>query len=118
MEKSLAEKISLDEETKESDTTATESLNTSTVSADSVDNETYSEDDIKKAEEYKSQGNDFFKCNSYQNLSNLYSWQFRESPRHVFRGYLLQSAEKAKGSVLREPCIREHQAGELRDRSL
>ena len=54
MEKSLAEKISLDEETKESDTTATESLNTSTVSADSADNETYSEDDIKKAEEYKS----------------------------------------------------------------
>jgi hypothetical protein len=36
MEKSLAEKISLDEETKEiADTTATESLNTSTMSADS-----------------------------------------------------------------------------------
>lgn len=53
MEKSLAEKISLEEENKDSETTATESLNTSTISAESNDNETYSEEDIKKADEYK-----------------------------------------------------------------
>lgn len=62
MEASLAEKISLDEETKDSETTATESLNTSTVSAESNDTEVYSEEEIKKAEEYKGQGNEFFKC--------------------------------------------------------
>jgi serine/threonine-protein phosphatase 5 len=62
MEKSLAEKISLDEETKDSETTATESLNTSSVSAESNDTEIYSEEDIKKADEYKGQGNEFFKC--------------------------------------------------------
>ena len=62
METSLAEKISLDEETKESETTATESLNTSSVSAESNDTEVYSEEDMKKADEYKGQGNEFFKC--------------------------------------------------------
>ena len=62
MEASLAEKISLDEEVKDSETTATESLNTSSVSAESNDTEIYSEEDIKKAEEYKGQGNEFFKC--------------------------------------------------------
>ena len=62
MEASLAEKISLDEEVKDSETTTTESLNTSSVSAESNDTEIYSEEDIKKAEEYKGQGNEFFKC--------------------------------------------------------
>jgi hypothetical protein len=62
METSLAEKISLDEETKESETTATESLNTSSVSVESNDTEVYSEEDMKKADEYKGQGNEFFKC--------------------------------------------------------
>ena len=64
MEKSLAEKISLldSEENKDNETTATESLNTSGISGDSGDHEIYSEEDIKKAEEYKSQGNEFFKC--------------------------------------------------------
>lgn len=68
MEKSLAEKISLDEENKTGDaeTTATESLNTSIMSDDSKENvessNDFSEDEIKKAEEYKTQGNEFFKC--------------------------------------------------------
>jgi len=66
MEKSLAEKISLDEEIKttgDAETTATESLNTSTVSAESSESPSdFSEEDIKKAEEYKTQGNEFFKC--------------------------------------------------------
>ena len=62
METSLAEKISLEEETKDSETTATESLNTSSVSAESNDTEIYSEEEIKKADEYKGQGNEFFKC--------------------------------------------------------
>lgn len=53
MEQSLAEKISLDEEVKDSETTATESLNTSTVSAESNENETFTEEDIKRAEEFK-----------------------------------------------------------------
>lgn len=70
MEKSLAEKISLDEETKDSETTATESLNTSTVSAESNDNETYTEEDIKKAEEFKGMGNEFFKCKCRQHISD------------------------------------------------
>ncbi len=69
METSLAEKISLEEETKDSETTATESLNTSSVSAESNDTEIYSEEDIKKADEYKGQGNEFFKCKHH--LSSL-----------------------------------------------
>jgi hypothetical protein len=70
METSLAEKISLDEETKESETTATESLNTSSVSAESNDTEVYSEEDMKKADEYKGQGNEFFKCK--QIITHIY----------------------------------------------
>jgi hypothetical protein len=72
METSLAEKISLDEETKESETTATESLNTSSVSAESNDNEVYSEEDMKKADEYKGQGNEFFKCKYLITHSYIY----------------------------------------------
>ena len=48
----------------EEETTATESLNTSGISStDSLDDEKdFTEEDLKKAEEYKAKGNDFFKC--------------------------------------------------------
>jgi hypothetical protein len=48
----------------DSETTATESLNTSGISStDSIeDGNDFTEEDMKKAEEYKSKGNDFFKC--------------------------------------------------------
>ena len=47
----------------DSETTATESLNTSGISrTDSIEDTDFTEEDIKKAEEYKTKGNDFFKC--------------------------------------------------------
>jgi len=77
METTLAEKISLDEETKDSETTATESLNTSSVSAESNDTEIYSEEDIKKSDEYKGQGNEFFKCKQrLLSLTYIYRGKF------------------------------------------
>ncbi len=48
----------------DAETTATESLNTSGISStDSVEDPAdFTEEDMKKAEEYKTKGNDFFKC--------------------------------------------------------
>ena len=62
MEAAKDEKVTLNDA---EDTTATESLNTSGISsgADSVeDTADFTEEDAKKAEEYKTKGNDFFKC--------------------------------------------------------
>ncbi len=48
----------------DAETTATESLNTSGISSnDSIEDASdFTEEDMKKAEEYKGKGNDFFKC--------------------------------------------------------
>jgi hypothetical protein len=62
MEAAKDEKVTLNES---EDTTATESLNTSGISsgADSVEDAAdFTEEEAKKAEEYKTKGNDFFKC--------------------------------------------------------
>lgn len=45
----------------EEDTT-TASLNTSQLSSSSAEDFEYSEEEAKRAEEFKTQGNDFFKC--------------------------------------------------------
>lgn len=61
MEAAKDEKVTLNDA---EDTTATESLNTSGISsgAESVeDTADFSEEDAKKAEEYKTKGNEFFK---------------------------------------------------------
>lgn len=64
----------------DAETTATESLNTSGISStDSVEDITeFTEEDMKKAEEYKSKGNDFFKCKWKMLCShNLFRGTFR-----------------------------------------
>ena len=56
------------------DTTATESLNTSGISsgAESVeDTADFSEEDAKKAEEYKTKGNDYFKGKCQWGLKSI-----------------------------------------------
>ena len=60
------------------DTTATESLNTSGISStDSLEDPAeYSEEDIKKAEEYKAKGNDFFKCKKLHNRITCFRGSF------------------------------------------
>lgn len=62
MEAAKEEKVTLNDA--EEDTTATESLNTSGMSSgvESVEDiADFTEEDAKKAEEYKTKGNDFFK---------------------------------------------------------
>lgn len=49
-------------------TTDTTSLNTSTGSIDLNDN--YTEEDLRKAEEYKTKGNDAFKGSTYLHFTN------------------------------------------------
>ena len=65
----------------DSETTATESLNTSGISStDSIEDTTeYSEEDIKKAEEYKTKGNDFFKCKQQRSHLTDFRGTFRAS---------------------------------------
>ncbi len=59
--------LDMDKLAVESDTTANESLNTSSLSSEAgvEDPSEFSEEEIKKAEEYKSKGNDYFKCKWY-----------------------------------------------------
>ena len=70
-----------EEETKvvgDAETTATESLNTSVASSnDSVeDTNEFTEEEAKNAEEYKSKGNDFFKCKTLRQVKNVYRGTF------------------------------------------
>ena len=64
----------------DAETTATESLNTSGISStDSVEDPAeFTEEDTKKAEEYKTKGNDFFKCKCRMLCShNIFRGTFR-----------------------------------------
>lgn len=49
-------------ETKHEDTTTDSSSQLNTTNSSIEDVEDYTEEDMKKAEEYKTQGNEYFKC--------------------------------------------------------
>ena len=64
MESTAKEHITSDSATDATTTGATESLNTSGISinSDELEPSEFTEEESKRAEEYKTQGNEFFKC--------------------------------------------------------